>query len=60
MTYSMKKAVQYYSFFLNVLEVYGYAVVENGLWCSEDHQGLKTLKTAIPAVGDRDSIAATA
>lgn len=51
-SYDMLTEKQYYSFFLNVLEVYGYAVVEM------DHGVIKVIKSkdaktsAIPVVGD--------
>ena len=53
-SYDVLSEEQYYSFFLNVLEVYGYAVVEM------DNNILKVIKakdaktSAIPVVGDND------
>ncbi|MCW8346225.1 type II secretion system secretin GspD [Vibrio sp. ZSDZ65] len=54
-SYDVLSEEQYYSFFLNVLEVYGYAVVEM------DNNILKVIKakdaktSAIPVVGDNDT-----
>ncbi|MFA0438844.1 type II secretion system protein GspD [Vibrio sp. 10N.286.49.C2] len=54
-SYDVLSEEQYYSFFLNVLEVYGYAVVEM------DNNILKVIKakdaktSAIPVVGDDDT-----
>ncbi len=39
---------QYYSFFLNVLEVYGYAGCRNGLWCSKIIKAKDSKTSAIP------------
>ncbi len=51
-SYDMLSEEQYYSFFLNVLEVYGYAVVEmdNGVIKVIKSKDAKT--SAIPVVGD--------
>tara|TARA_Y100001960_G_C14781819_1_gene887428 strand:- start:5815 stop:7848 length:2034 start_codon:yes stop_codon:yes gene_type:complete len=51
-SYDMLTEEQYYSFFLNVLEVYGYAVVEmeNGVVKVVKSKDAKT--SAIPVVGD--------
>ncbi|CAH0524368.1 type II secretion system secretin GspD [Vibrio hippocampi] len=56
-SYDVLNEEQYYSFFLNVLEVYGYAVVEmdNGILKVIKAKDSKT--SAIPVVGDNDVIA---
>ena len=54
-SYDVLSEEQYYSFFLNVLEVYGFAVVEmdNGILKVIKAKDAKT--SAIPVVGDEDS-----
>ncbi|MFD2096872.1 type II secretion system secretin GspD [Corallincola platygyrae] len=53
-SYDLLSEAQYYQFFLNVLEVYGYAVVEmdNGIVKVIKNKDAKT--AAIPVVGDRN------
>nr|WP_246019550.1 type II secretion system secretin GspD [Corallincola spongiicola] len=53
-SYDLLTEPQYYQFFLNVLEVYGYAVVEmdNGIVKVIKNKDAKT--AAIPVVGDRN------
>ncbi|KFB00077.1 type II secretion system secretin GspD [Vibrio sp. ER1A] len=55
-SYDVLNEEQYYSFFLNVLEVYGFAVVEmdNGILKVIKAKDAKT--SAIPVVGDSDNI----
>lgn len=57
-SYDVLNEEQYYSFFLNVLEVYGFAVVEmdNGILKVIKAKDAKT--SAIPVVGDSDTITA--
>ncbi|UPQ88047.1 type II secretion system secretin GspD [Vibrio sinaloensis] len=53
-SYDMLSEEQYYSFFLNVLEVYGFAVIEmdNGILKVIKSKDAKT--SAVPVVGDGD------
>ncbi|MGX9518817.1 type II secretion system secretin GspD [Vibrio mediterranei] len=55
-SYDVLNEEQYYSFFLNVLEVYGFAVVEmdNGILKVIKAKDAKT--SAIPVVGDSDNV----
>ncbi|KAB0482929.1 type II secretion system protein GspD [Vibrio chagasii] len=56
-SYDVLNEEQYYSFFLNVLEVYGYAVVEMDSGVLKIIKAKDSKTSAIPVVGDRDSIA---
>nr|WP_216599397.1 type II secretion system secretin GspD [Vibrio hepatarius] len=51
-SYDMLTEEQYYSFFLNVLEVYGYAVVEMGNGVIKVVKSKDAKTSAIPVVGD--------
>nr|WP_175579469.1 type II secretion system secretin GspD [Vibrio hepatarius] len=51
-SYDMLSEEQYYSFFLNVLEVYGYAVVEMGNGVIKVVKSKDAKTSAIPVVGD--------
>ncbi|MFA0493434.1 type II secretion system secretin GspD [Vibrio sp. 10N.222.54.B11] len=55
-SYDVLNEEQYYSFFLNVLEVYGYAVVEMDSGVLKIIKAKDSKTSAIPVVGDRDSI----
>nr|WP_253820772.1 type II secretion system secretin GspD [Vibrio sp. 99-70-13A1] len=55
-SYDVLDEEQYYSFFLNVLEVYGYAVVEMESGVLKIIKAKDSKTSAIPVVGDRDSI----
>ena len=55
-SYDVLNEEQYYSFFLNVLEVYGYAVVEMESGVLKIIKAKDSKTSAIPVVGDRDSI----
>ncbi|WP_373958892.1 type II secretion system secretin GspD [Vibrio gigantis] len=55
-SYDVLNEEQYYSFFLNVLEVYGYAVVEMDSGVLKIIKAKDSKTSAIPVVGDRDSV----
>ncbi|MEZ9057380.1 type II secretion system secretin GspD [Vibrio pelagius] len=55
-SYDVLNEEQYYSFFLNVLEVYGYAVVEMESGVLKIIKAKDSKTSAIPVVGDRDNI----
>jgi general secretion pathway protein D len=55
-SYDVLNEEQYYSFFLNVLEVYGYAVVEMDSGVLKVIKAKDSKTSAIPVVGERDSI----
>ncbi|WP_299687050.1 type II secretion system secretin GspD [uncultured Vibrio sp.] len=55
-SYDVLNEEQYYSFFLNVLEVYGYAVVEMDSGVLKVIKSKDSKTSAIPVVGDHDSI----
>lgn len=55
-SYDVLNEEQYYSFFLNVLEVYGYAVVEMDSGVLKIIKAKDSKTSAIPVVGDHDSI----
>ncbi|PMK11160.1 type II secretion system secretin GspD [Vibrio splendidus] len=55
-SYDVLNEEQYYSFFLNVLEVYGYAVVEMDSGVLKIIKAKDSKTSAIPVVGDSDTI----
>jgi len=55
-SYDVLNEEQYYSFFLNVLEVYGYAVVEMESGVLKIIKAKDSKTSAIPVVGDRENI----
>ncbi|WP_192889733.1 type II secretion system secretin GspD [Vibrio bathopelagicus] len=55
-SYDVLNEEQYYSFFLNVLEVYGYAVVEMDSGVLKIIKAKDSKTSAIPVVGDSDMI----
>ncbi|MEZ8035132.1 type II secretion system secretin GspD [Vibrio crassostreae] len=55
-SYDVLNEEQYYSFFLNVLEVYGYAVVEMDSGVLKVIKAKDSKTSAIPVVGDSDTI----
>ncbi|MEZ8150842.1 type II secretion system secretin GspD [Vibrio splendidus] len=55
-SYDVLNEEQYYSFFLNVLEVYGYAVVEMDSGVLKIIKAKDSKTSAIPVVGDGDTI----
>jgi len=55
-SYDVLNEEQYYSFFLNVLEVYGYAVVEMDSGVLKIIKAKDSKTSAIPVVGDRENI----
>ncbi|WP_394249608.1 type II secretion system secretin GspD [Vibrio profundi] len=55
-SYDVLNEEQYYSFFLNVLEVYGYAVVEMESGVLKIIKAKDSKTSAIPVVGDRETI----
>ncbi|MGF1752233.1 type II secretion system secretin GspD [Vibrio makurazakiensis] len=55
-SYDVLNEEQYYSFFLNVLEVYGYAVVEMESGVLKIIKAKDSKTSAIPVVGDSDRI----
>ncbi|MFA0012784.1 type II secretion system secretin GspD [Vibrio lentus] len=55
-SYDVLSEEQYYSFFLNVLEVYGYAVVEMDSGVLKIIKAKDSKTSAIPVVGDSDMI----
>lgn len=55
-SYDVLNEEQYYSFFLNVLEVYGYAVVEMESGVLKIIKAKDSKTSAIPVVGERENI----